>query len=191
VGIGALANPIAGSIQITSDGFIKEAVSGQPSTGQLLLADNINPGSISNGANVEGGIFSNQSQVTSALATVNSLSSTLAGEAGTALTINPGTNGQTVHASSGTLDASGNRVFTIAGNAFTNNSHGLTIQGGANDYVVLNINNGTSNEALGGSISLSGGITSDHLLFNFTGSSGNLQASTGGAEVFGILLAPI
>ena len=56
--------------------------------------------------------------------------------------------------------------------------------------MVFNINNGTSNEAIGGPISLSGGITSDHVLFNFVGTSGNLGGSAGGAEVNGIFLAP-
>ena len=92
--------------------------------------------------------------------------------------------------SNGTLDAFGNRVFSLTTSAYSNNNQGFTVVGGASDFVVFNINNGTSNEALGGPISLSGGIISDHVLFNFVGTSGNLQAATGGVTVNGIFLAP-
>jgi hypothetical protein len=88
------------------------------------------------------------------------------------------------------LDGSGNRVFTVGSNGFNNNNGGFTIVGLATDFVVININNGTTNESLGGPISLSGGITPDHVLFNFTGTSGNLGASAGGATVNGLILAP-
>jgi hypothetical protein len=126
--------------------------------------------------------------VTSALNTVNSLAATFAAEIGTPLVV-AGAN-QTVSASSGTPDASGNRVFTVAANGFNNNNQGFTVSGLVSDFVIININNGTSNEALGGPIRLAGGITSDHVLFNFTGTSGNLGASAGGATVNGIFLAP-
>ena len=57
-----------------------------------------------------------RSQVTTALNTVNALSTTFAGETGSALTIVGG--GQVVNAIQGTLDGSGNRVFTVASNDF-------------------------------------------------------------------------
>jgi hypothetical protein len=103
------------------------------------------------------------------------------------LTISGG--GQVVNASSGTLDGSGNNVFTVASNGFNNNNSGFTINGTANQFVVINVNSGSSNESLGGPISLTGGITSDHVLFNFTG-TGHLGASAGGATVNGVFLAP-
>jgi hypothetical protein len=191
VGIGANIGAAGGnpaSIQIASNGFIKDAIAGQPATGQLLLVDNINVALISNTANVQGGVFANQSQVTSAINTVNSLNTTLGAESGTALTISGG--GQIVNVSSGMLDPSGNRVFTVASNAFNNNSAGFTVNGSASDYAVININNGASNENLGGPISLSGGITPNHVLFNFVGTSGNLGASAGGASINGTFLVP-
>jgi hypothetical protein len=191
VGIGANIGSVGGnpaSIQIASNGFIKDLIAGQPTTGQLLIVDNLNTAAISNTANVQGGVFANQPQVTTAISTVNSLNTTLGAEAGTALTISGG--GQVVNVAAGMLDASGNRVFTIAGNAFNNNNQGFTINGSASDFVVFNINNGTSNEAFGGPISLSGGIDPNHVLFNFVGTSGNLGASTGGATVNGTFLAP-
>jgi PEP-CTERM motif len=163
-------------------------VGGDPTTGQLLLVDNLNTALISNVGNVQGGALANQSQVTTAINTVNSLNTTLGAESGTALTISGG--GQVVNASSGTLDGSGNRVFTIASNGFSNNNTGFTVNGAASDYVVFNIDNGTSNESLGGPIALSGGITPDHVLFNYVGTSGNLGASAGGATINGTALAP-
>jgi hypothetical protein len=155
--------------------------------GALYIADHPT-GTISNLANVQGGVFYDQFQVTAALSTVNSLNTTLGAEAGTALVISGG--GQIVNASAGTLDGSGNRVFAVASNNFNNNNQGFTINGSATDFVVVNILNGTSNEALGGPITLSGGITAGHVLFNFVGTSGNLGASAGGAAVSGTFLAP-
>ena len=132
--------------------------------------------------------LANQSQVTTAINTVNSLNTTLGAESGLSLTISGG--GQVVNVSSGLLDGSGNHVFTIASNGFNNNNQGFTVNGTASDYAVFNITNGTSNESLGGPISLSGGITSDHVLFNYVGTSGNLGASAGGATINGLILAP-
>jgi hypothetical protein len=191
VGIGANIGGAGGNparIQIASNGFIKDAIAGQPTTGQLLIVDNLNVAAISNTANVQGGVFANQPQVTTAINTVNSLNTTLGAEAGTALTISGG--GQMVNVASGMLDPSGNRVFTIAGNAFNNNNQGFTVVGSATDFVVFNINNGVSNESFGGPISLSGGIDPNHVLFNFVGTSGNLNASAGGATINGTILVP-
>jgi hypothetical protein len=164
-------------IQIASNGFI---------TGQLLIVDT--GLTVANSGNVSGGVLQGQSQVTTAINTVNALSATFAVEAGTALSITGATT--TINVNTGTLDAGGNFVFSIASNQFNNDNSGFTINGSASDFVVFNINNGTSNEALGGPILLSGGITPDHVLFNFTGTDGNLQASAGGATVNGIFLAP-
>ena len=159
VGIGT---GLTGSVQIAGNGFI---------TGQLQIVDSSE--SVSNPGNVSGGVFFNQSQVTTAINTVVALGTTFAGETGSALTIVGG--GQVINASSGTLDPSGNEVFTVAGNGYNNNSGGITINGTASQFVVINVNN-TGNEGIGGPINLSGGITSDHLFFNFTG-SGNFGST--------------
>jgi hypothetical protein len=182
VGIGAGLG--SGGVQIASNGFIKP---GGGTPGQLDLVDS--SATVSNPGNVAGGVHFSQSQVTTAINTVNSLGTMLGAEAGTALTISGA--GQVVNASSGMLDGGGNRVFTVAANGFNNNSAGFTINGAATDFVVININNGTSNESLGGPLTLTGGITSDHVLLNFTGTSGNLgSGSTNGAVLNGIILAP-
>ena len=111
----------------------------------------------------------NVSDVTSALNTANSLSQTLGLETGTSTTI---TSGSSVSASSGTLDASGNRVFNVTNISFPNGT--FTVNGSASDYVVFNIAGGVGSNGLNGAITLTGGITSDHVLFNFTPDTGNL-----------------
>jgi hypothetical protein len=139
------------------------------------------------GGTVTGAVNTSVSAVTLALNTVNSLNTTLGGEAGTTLVISGG--GQVINASSGTLDGSGNEVFTVASGAF-NLSGGITINGTASQYVVINVNEGTSNEKINGAVNLTGGITSDHVLFNFTGTGGTLGAAANQAVANGIFLAP-
>jgi hypothetical protein len=103
------------------------------------------------------------SDVTSALTTLNSLSQTLGLEAGTSTTI---TSGGSITASGGTPDGSGNDVFNVTSISFPNGT--FTINGGPNDFVVLNIADGVGNNGLNGSVVLAGGIASDHVLFNYT-----------------------
>ena len=186
VGIGP---GILNAVTLGITGFIKEISPGDPTTGQLQFAD---PGEfVDNPGNIQGGVVRNQPQVTTAINTVNALSATVAAETGTSLTIVGG--GQVVNASQGTLDGSGNRIFTVAGNDFNNNATGFTVRGASTDFVVININNGTRNEDLGGPILLSGGITPDHVLFNFTGPGGllGLGGNVGGpTQDNGIFLAP-
>jgi hypothetical protein len=78
-----------------------------------------------------------------------------------------------------------------------------TISGGANDFVVLNI---PFNANLNGSISLTGGLTADHVLLNFTPNPSNVSAyntayanltggptmtiSTNGLTTMGVFLDP-
>jgi len=81
-------------------------------------------------------------------------------------------------------------VFTVAANNFSHLSGGITINGSASQFVVININNGTTNEAVNGAVNLSGGITSDHVLFNFVGTGGQLGAAANRAVANGIFLAP-
>jgi hypothetical protein len=107
--------------------------------------------------------------VTTALGTVNNLSQSLGLEAGTSTTI---TSGGSINASSGTLDASGNRAFTVTSISFPNGT--FTVNGASTDYVVLNVAGAVGNNGLNGSIVLSGGITADHVLINYTPSTSNL-----------------
>jgi hypothetical protein len=137
-------------------------------------------------------ISGNNPDVNTALMTVNSLSTTLGAEAGTSLAISVGNGAtQTVNASSGMLDASGNRVFRVTGLSFVNGAT-LTINGGPGDSVVFNIAaSDVNNPSFGGAIKLMGGITSDNVLFNITGTNSTLTISTNGATETGIFLDPL
>ena len=149
------------------------------------LTPNPNPGSnpgpftVSGGGTVSGGVVANSSAVTPALTAINSYSATLAVEGGTPVTI---TSGGSLNASTGTLDAFGNRVFTVAPLNFPNGA--FTINGSASDFVVLN-------NPLGGNwhgqLLLNGGITSDHLVIN---SGGTIEVNTNGLVTNGIFLDP-
>ena len=137
--------------------------------------------------------------VTSALNTTTALSRSLGLETGTPVVID--NSGTPINASSGTLDASGNRVFNVTSVNFPNGT--LTIHGTAGDFVVFNIPFAAS---LNGSVVLTGGITSDNVLFNFTPSTSNLTSynnayatltggptmtiSTSGATTTGVFLDP-
>jgi hypothetical protein len=141
---------------------------------------------------INGTITGGNSSVQTTLNSLNTLSSTLGSEAGTSVAINLN-NGQsqTINASSGTTDGSGNRVFKVTSMTFNNGST-LTINGSASDYVVFNFN---SNAQFGGTIQLTGGITSDHVLFNVMGGANltggdTVQGNTNGATLTGIFLDP-
>src|SRR5207247_3546166 len=69
----------------------------------------------------------------------------------------------------------GNRVFNTT-SVNLNNATTLTISGSASDYVVIDVTD--SNPAFNGQIVLTGGIISDHVLFNMFG--GNYTTHTGG-----------
>jgi hypothetical protein len=158
-------------------------------TGNLDFSGAAPSGGPNFGGTVGGTTSTNVSAVSTALSVASSLNTVLGAEAGTSLTVSG--SGQVINASAGTLDGSGNRVFTVAANAFNNNFTGITINGTSSDFVVINILNGTTNENLGGAVKLTGGITSDQVLFNFVGTSGNLSSGpTNNAIVNGVWLAP-
>lgn len=139
-----------------------------------------------------------QTNINSDLLALNTLSKKLGLETGTGTTI---TSGGSVNVSSGLLDGSGNHVFTVTSVSFPNGT--FTINGSASDYVVFNYD---GNNGFNGNIVLSGGITSDHVLFNiipnpasitnynnaYTSLSGGptLTISTNGLVTTGIFLDP-
>jgi len=97
----------------------------------------------------------------------------------------------------GGLDISGNN-YTINANGQNNvisldsfKLHGggsLTLNGGANDYFVFNIT-GDYSISGEGTMHLTGGLTQDHILWNFVG-SGNTPNLTGHGTFYGTYLAP-
>jgi hypothetical protein len=178
---------LSGDIGIGLTG--KAAVSSGTVNGSFdFSAANTGQFSISGGT-VTGGENYNVANVTSGLNTVNALAQTLGGEAGTSTTV---TSGGSINASAGMLDGGGNRVFTVTSVSFPNGT--FTINGSASDYVVLNVGSAAS---FNGAITLTGGITSSHVLINMTGgnyttlSGGNtLTISTSGLTTTGIFLDP-
>ncbi len=193
-----LTGPGIGNFQLTSDTYITGNIGVGSSNGTTSGTNNniqfggatldgtlYLGGTYTNGigGTATGGIVTQSSAVATAYNTVNSLSTTLAGEAGTTLGITG--SAQTIAASSGTLDSMGDRVFTVTANNF--GGYGpLTISGSASDYVVINIT-GNQNFNFDKSITLTGGITSDQVLFNITGTE-NIGAAAGGASIYGIIL---
>jgi hypothetical protein len=125
----------------------------------------------------------NDANVQTDLNNLNSLSTNLGTEAGTSLTIS---SGGSVNASSGTMDLSGNDVFTLlSGSNFPNGN--FTITGTSSQFVVINV---PFAFAFNGSIVLSGGLISDHVLFNLTGTNHTLTINTNGATTDGTFLDP-
>ena len=132
-------------------------------------------------------VNNNVANVANAITIARNLSSYYGAEAasGTAVTINNAST--TFNSSSGFLDTTGTRIFT-ASTFNIGNSHTVTINGLSTDYVVLDVT-GTNGGKLDGALTLTGGLTSDHVLVNFIG-SGNLQGAANGATLQGTFLAP-
>ena len=167
VGIGG-----TGQAQLNGPGAINLDFSG---TGNVATCGS--PCGAVGGVTITGAISSSMSAVSSALTDLNSLSQTLGGETGTALTIS---SGGSVNASSGKLDNSGNEVFTLkAASSFQSGT--FTINGNASRTVVVSVPAAVGNFAFNGSLVLTGGLTSDQVLFNFDqGNNGTLSGGTTG-----------
>ena len=131
----------------------------------------------------------NNGNVQTDINNLNTLSTTYAGESGFGLGNLTATT--TINASAGTLHGS-DRVFTV-GSVNLNNSTTLTINGngttpGTSQNVVLNITGNNPN--FNGTILLTGGLTSDQVLINVTGTNSTLTISANGATSTGIFLDP-
>jgi hypothetical protein len=150
--VGTSPSTITGTVQFAA-----------PNTGQFQP----------NGVTVTGGATFNNANVQTDLNALNTLSQNFRNEGGTSQLIAAG---GSVNASSGILDPSGNEVFnaTIAP-SFTAGT-AFTINGTSSQFVVFNI--GTGGLPFDGRIVLTGGITSDQVLFNFD--AGNFDTNTGG-----------
>jgi choice-of-anchor A domain-containing protein len=177
VGVGG-----TGVVQFSGPGTINGKLDfSASSTGQYhnTNGSNVGPTSVNYGI----------ADVTTALSTVNALSTSLGVEAGTALIIN---GNQTINASSGTLDAAGNEVFTVT--SYTEgNGNVLRINGNGHN-VVFNYAAG-GNPQYGGDVVLTGGLTDDQVLWNYTGTNNvglnNNASSYPLPDAFmGIILAP-
>src|SRR5439155_9687373 len=107
---------------------------------------------------------------------LNNLSTTLGAEVGTSVMLKTGA---TINGGLGTLDASGNRVFTVGK---INAPKGtLTINGDGSHKIVFNISAAADGNFHFNNIVLGGGLTSDDVLFNLFG--GNTSTLTGGPKL--------
>ena len=130
------------------------------------------------------------SAVTTAINAVNSLSTALGSLAGTTIVFN--NSNQTVNESSGTLETSNGvsyRVFNVTSYS-EKNADTVTIVGdGSGDPVVFNFAS-NSNIDLGGKVALSGGLTADQVMWNFTSSGRQIDLDNNGGTFIGVILAP-
>jgi choice-of-anchor A domain-containing protein len=171
--VGAAASPTPGGNYVQfSSGTI---------TGNFDFAGTA-PSSLGSGA-VDGNINSNVAAVTSAYSTLTQLSNTFAAETGTALA-----GSGSVDATTGKLDITGNFVFTGTTSTFLQ-SGALTINGTANQYVVINITDNANQVQLKNLLNLTGGITSDHVFINITGNE-SIGGNTNGGIINGTFFAP-
>ncbi len=132
----------------------------------------------------------NVSAVTTAINAVNSLSTSLGGLSGTSISFN--NSNQTINESSGTLQTSNGvsyRVFNVTSYS-ENNNDTVTINGdGSGDPVVFNFAY-SSNTNLGGQVTLTGGLTDDQVMWNFTSSGKSVQLTNNGGTYVGVIIVP-
>ena len=94
---------------------------------------------------------------------------------------------ETINATAGYND---NGTYVFKASSFSiGNGNALDINGTATQYVVLDIT-GNSNNKLDGALTLTGGITADHVLINFIGQGGSVQGAANGATLQGTFLIP-
>ncbi len=150
----------------------------------------IDNGPYSGNITVNGAISGGHANVQADLSYLNGLSTTLGAEAGTSVTIG---GNMSVNVANGMTDASGNKVFTATTASF-NNGQTLTINGDGVHNVVFNF---ASAASFGGKIVLTGGLTSDQVLFNVHGGNDGtlaggptLQINNNGDILTGTFLDP-
>jgi len=122
----------------------------------------------------------NDANISSAYNTISSLSSAFALETGNSISSNM------LDATSGHVDGNGNFVFTTTASGFL--SSDLTISGGINQSVVINVT-GNNNVQLSHQLTLTGGITSDNVFINILGSGQQLSGTNNGGAVDGVIVA--
>ena len=178
---------VTGNIGVGGSGVFADSGPSTINGSVDFAAANTDQFNSTNGSNVlTGSVNYNIDSVTTALTTISSLSNHFADETGTSLAINlSGNTNQTVNATSGALDTSGNYVFNVTQfNNTTGNT--ITINGSSDESVVFNF---TSNANFDCTIALIGGIIPSHVLFNVT-STNTLQFSANSDQEAGIFIDP-
>ncbi len=175
--------PVTGNIGINGSGQLAPS-------GNINIPGNVefsatvpNPSTPPGGATYGGTYTGNNANVSSAVSTLTTLSTTYTGDAASATQVN--INGNTsISASSGAL-LNGANVFSVTGLNLGNGST-LTISGTSSQYVVLDFGSALGGLHFSGAIKLTGGITSDQVLFNIDGDT--LQTAANGATQAGTFL---
>ncbi len=144
-----------------------------------------------NGSNVgPTSVNYNVSAVTAAANAINSLSAALGGLTGTNISFN--NSSTTINESAGALQTAGGvtyRVFNVTSYS-ENNANTVTVNGdGSGDPVVFNFTY-NSNTNLGGQVVLTGGLTPDQVIWNFTSSNKQVQLNNNGGAFQGVLILP-
>src|SRR5579871_2616771 len=191
---GFIAGPNTKSIQISNSTFNGNVATdvGNPASNYVQFSSGTingnfdffgsdNQASLGSGT-LNGMINTNVSDVGFAFTPITNLSTMFAGEMGTSFT-----GSGTLMATSGTLDSSGNRVFTTTAAQFLQGGT-LTVNGSANDYVVIDVT-GNANVQLKNQLLLTGGITDDHVFINITGTGQQVGGNTNGGVVNGVIVA--
>lgn len=132
---------------------------------------------------LNGSKIANDANVATAYTTITNLSTQFAAESGTSF----GSGAQTLLATNGILDSSGNHVFQTTASNFLQGGT-LTINGSSSQYVVVDVT-GNSNVQLSNQLLLTGGITDDHVFINVVGSGDQVGGTTNGGAINGVFVA--
>ncbi|MDR3531449.1 MAG: hypothetical protein P4L90_12975 [Rhodopila sp.] len=170
--------------------FSGGSVSGAVAFASATLPNGVTAGTPGSGTGgTQGSIAAGVASVGSAISTMSTLSSYYVGQTGTTLSLNLGNSSTTVNVETGTKAANGSAYVFDVGTSFNVTNGGtITISGSASDYVVFNFA-ASSTLKFNDSIVLAGGITSDHVLFDYTGTN-QISSAANGAYVYGVLDAP-
>ena len=139
---------------------------------------------------IHGNVNAGVTQVQTDMNNLTALSAALGAEVGTSVALAAG---KTINATAGVLDAMGNSVFTVSSINAPNGD--LTINGDGSHNVVINISAAADANIHFNNIILTGGLTSDDVLFNIFGGmnlSGGptLDLNSNGGTLNGIFLDP-
>jgi len=134
-------------------------------------------GSSINNTTITGGTAYAPVLIADATAEWQGISNYWAGQSGTALPANFGTGTNSL-----TVSGGGPHVYTVGYNVNTNQA--VTITGGANDLVVINVPAAYQFD-IGAAFNLSGGLTPDQVLINVLGTSNNvLKITANGSPIY-------
>jgi len=178
VGIG-LTSGTTFSDSATIAGSVEFSNASNPFSGTTVTAGT--PGSIG-GTTTQTSVAFNSARVTSAISQMNALSTYYTSQTGTNVSI---TGTQTIAVASGTVAADSSAyVYNVTGWTAASGST-ITVNGAANTWVVFNFGAGVTPN-LNSNIVLTGGIASDHVLYNYTGTTNLTVASN--TTINGVIL---